>query len=150
MEPLGWGEITLRMIAQFTPVWIALIATFALSIGFKRRLGLYGKLFDSIIGMIGFLLVTFWLFTAIFASGVSVGSATLVPSIATFDPLAQISAMKNKLPGTFVPDSEAAFYLLGGDNLGRAVFSRMVVGSQGVMSIAPAARQITCSYQYTW
>jgi peptide/nickel transport system permease protein len=32
--------------ARFLPVWIALIATFALSITFKRRLGLYGKLFD--------------------------------------------------------------------------------------------------------
>ena len=30
-ETLGWGEIIGRMFIQFTPVWIALAATFALS-----------------------------------------------------------------------------------------------------------------------
>jgi peptide/nickel transport system permease protein len=41
--------------------------TFVLSIRFKRKLGLYGKLFDSPVGMIGFAIVMFWVFTAIFA-----------------------------------------------------------------------------------
>ena len=46
---------------QFLPVWIALVADSSpCSIRFKRRLGLYGKLFDSPIGMIGFALVMFW------------------------------------------------------------------------------------------
>ncbi|MEE9428433.1 MAG: ABC transporter permease, partial [Paracoccaceae bacterium] len=47
MEELSWGSIFVRVFLQFTPVWIALIATFGLSITFKRKLGLYGKLFDS-------------------------------------------------------------------------------------------------------
>lgn len=139
MEPLGWGQIALQVLYQFLPVWIALAAVYAASIRYKRRLGLYGKLFDSPVGMIGYGIVLFWFFTAIFAEGVTVGGATIVPSIATFDPLVQIAALKNKVPGTFVPDSETAAYLFGGDNLGRDVFSRMVVGAQRVMAIAPAA-----------
>ena len=121
------------MIRRFLPVWIALIATFGLSIRFKRRLGLYGKLFDSTIGMIGFGLVMFWVFTALFVG--------LFDLIGTHDPLAQVSGLKNAPPGVPVPDNEAAFptYLLGGDNLARDIFSRMVEGSVVVMMIAPLA-----------
>ena len=57
------------MAARFTPrLDRAGDSFFAVSITFKRRLGLYGKLFDSLIGMIGFGLVMFWIFTAIFAA----------------------------------------------------------------------------------
>ena len=108
-------------------MWIALIATFVLSITFKKHLGLYGKLFDSMIGMTGFALVMFWVFTALFA-----------PMIATHDTLSQIGQMKNALPGTQLPDIES-WYLLGGDHLGRDVFSRMVLGSRVVIQIAPLA-----------
>ena len=139
MEPMSWGAIFVQILIQFAPVWVAMAIAFIASIRFKRRLGLYGKLFDSPVGMIGFAIVIFWFFTAIFAEGVSVGSATIVPSIATFDPLVQIAQLKNKVPGTFLPDSDTSAYLLGGDNLGRDVFSRMVVGAQRVMAIAPAA-----------
>lgn len=128
MEALSWGQILAALFMQFMPVWIALVATFAVSLAFKRRLGLYGKLFDSPIGMTGFAMVMFWLFTAIFADW-----------IITFPPLEQIAAMKNKVPGTLVPEMDGVAYLLGGDNLGRDVFSRMVVGSQSVLSIAPVA-----------
>lgn len=118
--------------ARFLPVWIALIVTFALSIRFKRRLGLYGKLFDNLIGMIGFGLVMFWIFTAIFA-----------PMIATHGPIDVISALRNDVPGSAVPNAEAdgifPYYLLGGDALGRDVFSRMVFGAREVLTIAPAA-----------
>lgn len=139
MESLSWGQIIAQVAFQFTPVWIALVVLFAVSIRFKRRLALYGKLFDSIIGMCGFFIVMFWLFTSLFANGIILGETTIVPAIATMDPLAQIAAMKNKVPGTFIPESKTIAYLLGGDNLGRDVFSRMVVGAQQVMSIAPAA-----------
>jgi len=130
MEPLGWGAILAQIFVQFTPVWIGMVAVFALSIGFKRRLGLYGKLFDSTIGMIGFALVLFWTFTAIFAGW-----------IVTHDPLVQVSGMKNALPGSPTPAGTegGAVYLLGGDNLARDVFSRMVSGSTVVMQIAPLA-----------
>ena len=121
------------MSRQFVPVWIALIVTFALSIRYKRRLGLYGKLFDSTVGMIGFGLVMFWVFTALFA---------FFDVIQTHDSLRQISGMKNKGPGTPVTDlreGELAWYLLGGDNLARDVFSRVVSGSTIVIQIAPLA-----------
>ncbi len=127
MEPLSAGQIVVAILNQFMPVWIALVALYAVSILFKRKLGLYGKLFDSTIGMIGFGLVMFWVFTAIFAD-----------MIALFDPLSQISGMKNKLPGTPLPDGTGV-YLLGGDNLARDVFSRMVMGAREVLKIAPAA-----------
>ncbi|MEX3015157.1 ABC transporter permease [Gymnodinialimonas hymeniacidonis] len=114
---------------RFLPVWIALIVTFILSITFKRKLGLYGKLFDSPIGMVGFGLVMFWVFSAIFSSWV-----------APFDALDQISSMRNEVPGTATPEGEAySHYLFGGDRLGRDVFSRMVLGSTYVLQIAPLA-----------
>ncbi|WP_284263410.1 ABC transporter permease [Roseicyclus amphidinii] len=119
------------MAARLTPVWIALVALFAVSITFKRKLGLYGKLFDSMIGMIGFGLVMFWIFTALFAG-----------MVATHGPIDVISQMRNELPGSPLPspeDGQYAWYLLGGDNLGRDVFSRMVYGSFEVLKIAPLA-----------
>ncbi len=122
------GTISTRLL----PVWIALALTFALSITFKRKLGLYGKLFDSIIGMIGFAIVMFWVFTAVFGA---------MGEIVTHDPLAQVSGMKNKVPGTALsnPEDLYPYYLLGGDNLARDVFSRMVKGSWEVIKIAPFA-----------
>ena len=138
MEPLSWSEIALRMLGLFLPVWIALIVTFAVSIAFKRRLGLYGKLFDSPIGMIGFAMVMFWVFTGIFGGAFDM--------IVTHDVLSQSATMKNKGPGTpftqlmGTPDPGAyPYYLLGGDNLGRDVFSRMVAGAWEVIKIAPFA-----------
>ena len=133
MEPLSWGEIILRIFLQFGPVWITLILVFVVSILFKRRLGLYGKLFDSPIGMIGYALVMFWVFTGIFGA---------MDFIITHDPLNQVSGMKNKVPGTPLAgaeEGEYAYYLLGGDNLARDVFSRMVAGAWVVVQIAPLA-----------
>ncbi len=130
MEELGWGAIFARMAMQFMPVWIGLVAVFALSIGFKRRLGLYGKLFDSKVGMVGFAIVLFWLFTALFAD-----------MIATHDPLGQLRGLRNAVPGTPLPDPDGGYeyYLLGGDSRARDVFSRMVMGAREVLKIAPAA-----------
>lgn len=133
--PYGKAGIVGAISKRFLPVWIALIVVFALSITFKRRLGLYGELFDSNIGMIGFGLVMFWVFTGLFVA--------LFGWIATHDPLAQISGLKNKLPGVPVPGAPEnglwPHYLLGGDNLARDVFSRMVHGSWEVIQIAPLA-----------
>lgn len=151
MDPLSWGEIIIRILGQFTPVWIALILTFVVSIYFKRSLGLYGRLFDSMIGMVGFALVMFWAYTAFF-TGLSeiqlTKSLTLAEFfgvhdfIATHDPLTQLSGMKNKLPGTPVKNVKEGiyeYYLFGGDNLARDVFSRVVKGSVIVIAIAPFA-----------
>ena len=131
MDTLTYSAIFGRILAQFLPVWIALALTFAVSIAYKRRLGLYGKLFDSPVGMIGFGIVMFWVFTALLAD-----------RIVTFDAYAQFSGMKNKPLGTplagAVEDAYSHF-LLGGDHLARDVFSRMVMGAREVLKIAPAA-----------
>jgi len=133
MEPLSWGAIFAGMFIQLIPVWIALLVTFTLSIVYKRKLGLYGKLFDSTIGMIGFFLVMFWVFVAIFGS---------MDLILTHDPLSQVSGMKNKGPGTPLrgaEDGDYMHYLLGGDNLARDIFSRVMSGATIVILIAPLA-----------
>jgi len=120
--------ITGHMATRFLPVIITVITVFALSIRFKRKLGLYGKLFDSTVGMIGFAIVLFWVATAIFADLIILN-----------DPLSQVSGMKNKVPGTPMRGEENMWYILGGDNLARDVFSRMVMGARKVLVIAPAA-----------
>ncbi|WP_299206998.1 ABC transporter permease [uncultured Tateyamaria sp.] len=122
------------MSQQLMPVWIALILTFVVSIKFKRKLGLYGKLFDSTVGMIGFALVMFWVYAGVMAG--------LFDWITTHDSLSQVSGMKNKVPGTpmrSTEDGEYAWYLLGGDNLARDVFSRLFKGAWVVVQIAPLA-----------
>ena len=134
MELLSWGEIIVRILMQLMPVWISLVVLFALSILYKRRLGLYGKLFDSTIGMIGFAIVMFWVFAGFYAGALD--------WIVTHDPLSQISGMKNKVPGTPMrgaEENEYAYFLLGGDTLARDVFSRMIAGSTVVIVIAPLA-----------
>lgn len=128
MELLSWGEIFAKILWQFTPVWVAMGVIMSISIVYKRRLGLYGRLYDSPVGITGFAIVLFWVLTAFLAD-----------MIITADPLHQVSGMKNKVPGTPVRGVEEAWYLLGGDNLARDIFSRMVMGARHVLSIAPAA-----------
>ena len=129
-ELLSWGQIFARAAWQFTPVWAALIVTFALLITFKRRLGLLGKLMDSPVGMIGLGIVLFWVYTAIFAD-----------FIITMDPVAQFGRAKNPPPGTPLADPAGGYeyFLFGADHLARDVFSRMVMGARSVLIIAPAA-----------
>ncbi len=125
------------MARRLLPVWLAMAVLIPASLAFRRRLGLYGKLFDSPIGIAGFALVLFWVLAAIFGA---------MDLILTHDPLAQSGAMKNEPPGTpytrMIGDAaEGAYphYLLGGDNLGRDVFSRMIAGAWIVVQIAPLA-----------
>ena len=128
MEPLGAFGIAINVIGIFWPVWLGMAIILGVSYMFRANLGLFGKLFGSTPGIIGFSIVLFWFLTAVFAD-----------AIAPFDEISQISGMKNKVPGTPVRDLEGAYYLFGGDNLARDVFSRMVKGSQTVFLIAPAA-----------
>lgn len=129
MEPetLSTAGVALGMLARLVPVWASLGALLLGSFALKRRLGLYGHLFDSGAGIVGVVLLGFWLFAALFAS-----------QIAAFDPLAQIAPLKNAMPGAIDPGTGHA-YLLGGDKLGRDVFGRMIHGSRIVLLIAPAA-----------
>ncbi|AID31064.1 peptide ABC transporter permease [Mesorhizobium sp. SEMIA 3007] len=120
-------SVVLEVLSRFWPVWVALIIVMGASFAYKKRLALYGQLFDSGVGIVGVGICLFWLFTAIFAS-----------TISPFDPLAQVPVMKDMLPGAIEPQS-GLVYLFGGDKLARDVFSRMVYGSQIVLIIAPAA-----------
>ncbi|AZO37518.1 ABC transporter permease subunit [Mesorhizobium sp. M2A.F.Ca.ET.037.01.1.1] len=126
-EYINAFDIVVGVLWRFWPVWIALILVMGVSFAYKKRLGLYGQLFDSGVGIAGVFICLFWLFTAIFAS-----------TISPFDPLAQVSVMKDALPGAIEPASKLVYYF-GGDKLARDVFSRMVYGSQIVLIIAPAA-----------
>ena len=134
MEALTWAEILSRMFYQLIPVWIAMVAMFSISFYYKRHLGLYGKLFDSPIGSIGFGIVIFWVLVGFFAGALDM--------ISTHDPLSQVSGMKNKVPGTpfrGAEEGDYAFYLLGGDHLARDVFSRVMDGASIIVVIAPLA-----------
>ena len=127
MEQLSILETILGTLFRLWPTWAALAALLTFSILNASRLGLYGRLFGSAVGIIGVTIVAFWVFTALFAD-----------IIAPFDPLGQIVVMKNALPGFIEPVSGDAF-LFGGDKLARDIFSRVVYGSQIVLIIAPAA-----------
>ncbi len=128
MDRLTAWQIFGQILIQFTPVWIGLALIMGLSWTFRKKLGFYGKLYNSPIAIAGMFLVFFWILTAILAD-----------SIITFDALSQFSGMKNKKPGWPVRGMEGMHFLLGGDNLARDVFSRMVMGSRTVMAVAPAA-----------
>lgn len=126
-EYISAFDVVIGVLWRFWPVWVALILVMGGSFSYRRKLGLYGQLFDSGVGIAGVFICLFWLFTAIFAS-----------TISPFDPLAQVSVMKDTLPGAIEPASKLIYYF-GGDKLARDVFSRMVYGSQIVLIIAPAA-----------
>lgn len=127
METISTFEIILHMIGRFWPVWLALAVIGTVSYKFRGSLGLYGQLFDSGVGIAGLFFCGFWLFTALFAN-----------IVAPFDPLAVSVLLKNAAPGS-IDSASGMAYLLGGDNLSRDVFSRVVYGSQIVLIIAPAA-----------
>jgi peptide/nickel transport system permease protein len=131
LQYVGAAQIVFGIIARFWPVWIALVLVIGTSFVYRKKLGLYGQLYSTGVGIAGLAICLFWLFTAIFADW-----------IATFDPLVQVAVLKNALPGAIVPETSpgaGGVFLLGGDNLARDVFSRMVYGSQIVLVIAPAA-----------
>ena len=71
LEYIGGFQIFLGIIARFWPVWAALAIVLVASFAYKKRLGLYGQLFDSGVGIAGVLIVLFWLFTAIFSGTVA-------------------------------------------------------------------------------
>ena len=130
METVGVFGIVFGILARFWPVWIALAILFVSAYMFKPRLGLFGELLNTGVGIAGVAICAFWLFTAIFAS-----------VVAPFDPLAAVGSTKNLVPGA--QDSGTGYvFLFGTDQLARDVFSRMVYGARIVLAIAPAATLI--------
>ncbi len=130
MESIGAFGIILGLLSRFWPVWIALALVIAIVWRFKSRLGIFGRLFESNVGIAGVMICLFWLFTAVFAH-----------IVAPLDPRVQVSIMKSAIPGAIDPDTGMVF-LLGGDLLARDVFSRAVYGARIVLTIAPAATLI--------
>ena len=130
MENVGALGIITGFASSFWPVWLCLAAVFVVIYFFKKQLGIFGRLFNSNVGILGVILCLFWVFTAIFAD-----------VIAPLDPRVQVSIMQNAVPGSINPDTGMVF-LFGGDLLARDVFSRVVYGARIVLTIAPAATMI--------
>ena len=86
---------------------------------------------ESVVGMIGFALVLFWVLAAIFAD-----------LIAPFAPNAQDVTMGYAGPGSVA--SDGGTYLLGADHLGRDILSRIIHGARQVLTFAPLAT--FCAY----
>lgn len=130
-EYIGALEIIWLSVARFWPTWLAIAVTLTAGWFMRERLGIFGRLYGSRIGMTGLVMVLFWIFTAIFADAIAVVGAV----DQSFAP-----GIKRGTPG--VVAGEGLVYLWGGDNLARDIFSRVVYGSQIVLVIAPAATLI--------
>ena len=130
MENAGTLAIITGIMFRLWPAWAVLALTYLAVWKFKKRLGLFGELFNSWTGIAGVSLCLFWIAVALFANW-----------IAPNDPRGQLLVMKNAVPGLTNPDDGIVF-LLGGDHLARDVFSRVIYGARIVLSIAPAATLI--------
>ena len=89
MESISTFEIWLTFFKQLWPVWLALAITFTAIYQWRARLGVLGRIFDSPVGLVGLLIVLFWVFSAIFAD-----------IIVLFDSLEQSGLYRRKPPGT--------------------------------------------------
>ncbi|MGR3715816.1 MAG: ABC transporter permease [Thermohalobaculum sp.] len=131
-EYIVTGEVILLSVTRFWPTWLAIGFVLAAGWPLRERLGVFGRLYGSPIGITGLIMVLFWVFTAVFADAIAV----LGPLEPSFSP-----GMKKGLPGVVDSESGIAF-IWGGDNLARDIFSRVVHGSRIVLVIAPAATLI--------
>lgn len=82
------------------------------------------QLFRSGIFLVGLAIVLFWVFCALFG-----------PAVVPHDPYA------DDLLNTLMPPSEEHWF--GTDQLGRDVFSRVIIGARDVLTIAPLATLIS-------
>lgn len=131
-EFISTFDIIITSILRFWPSWVAILIVIIGGWTIKGRLGLVGRLYDSPVGMVGAIIVLFWVFTAMFADLIAVMDATKV----SFTP-----GIKKGLPG--IVDSGSGIEMIwGADNISRDIFSRVVWGSQVVLIIAPAATAV--------
>ena len=94
----------------------------------------FALLRESVVGMAGAALVAFWAIVAL-----------LAPILAPCDPNATLMPLAR--PGTPLPDPDACWtgtFVLGTDNIGRDVLSRIVWGARTVLTWAPVAT--ICAY----
>ena len=93
-------------------------------------LGGLALLRESPVGMVGAIIVAFWVIVALFAD-----------VLAPFEPNQNLQPMA--LPGVLHADSGSTFWL-GTDQLGRDIMSRIIHGSRRVLVFAPLAT--FCAY----
>jgi peptide/nickel transport system permease protein len=87
--------------------------------GMLQRLGeQLAILFSSRTALVGLVMITFWVFVALFA-----------PSITHYDPLEQDFTALDAPP--------SAAHFLGTDHIGRDVWSRIAFGAQVILSLGP-------------
>lgn len=131
-EFISTFEVILTSIIRFWPTWASIFIVFVGGWFLRERMGLIGRLYNSPIGMVGAIIVLFWVFTAIFADTIAVMGPTQV----SFSP-----GIKKGPPG-IVDVANQITMLWGADNISRDIFSRVVWGSQIVLVIAPAATAV--------
>ncbi len=90
----------------------------------RRGLGTFALMRESPVGVVGALLVLFWVIVAI-----------LAPALAPFGPTETILPFAK--PGAAAPGGGS--FILGTDTLGRDVLSRIIWGSRTVLLYAPLA-----------
>ena len=94
----------------------------------------FALLRESMVGMAGTGLVVFWAIVALGA-----------PLLSPCDPNATLQAFAK--PGTPIPNADACWtgtFVLGADNIGRDILSRIVWGARTVLTWAPVAA--ICAY----
>ena len=135
-EVVSTGQVVLDTLARFWPVWLCIAVMIGGGWPIRDRLGTFGRLYGSRIGIVGLVIVLFWALTALFATFIAPYGPREVPS-----DLMAIMSLKKGPPGVVNP-ADAVVWLWGGDNNARDIFSRVVWGAQIVMIIAPAATLI--------
>jgi len=89
----------------------------------RRAWGGFSILFSSKIGMVGFVIVFFWLFVAVFA-----------PLLTPYTPLEQDWKAPNQGPSNE--------HILGTDELGRDLWSRLIYGARVVLVLMPISEKL--------
>ena len=126
-------SMLIELVITLWPVWIALALVMGFSYANRHRMGLYGHIYDSPVGMVGLGLVLFWVFAALLANFMDL-----------YGPLEPVRGMKNAAPMS-MPDPEhgTQAFIFGGDKIQRDIFSRIIWGTRLVLPIAVFATAVS-------